>query len=46
MPAKEKIVAEVKILFSAVAGDWVRESSALIGPGNFGPTEMLVFGKI
>jgi len=28
MPAKQEIVAEVKVLFSAVAGDYVRESSA------------------
>src|ERR1700692_335598 len=32
MPAKEKIIAEIKILDSAVAGDWVRESSAQTSP--------------
>jgi hypothetical protein len=32
MPAKEEIVAKVEILFSAVAGDWVRESSAQTSP--------------
>ena len=32
MPAKQKIVAKVKILFSAVAGDYVRESSAQASP--------------
>jgi hypothetical protein len=28
MPAKQEIVAEVKVLFPTVAGDYVRESSA------------------
>jgi hypothetical protein len=32
MPAKDKIVTEVKILFSAAAGDCVRESSAQNAP--------------
>jgi hypothetical protein len=31
MPAKQEIVAEVKVLFS-VAGDYVRESSAQASP--------------
>jgi hypothetical protein len=31
-PAKKEIVAKVEILFSAVADDWVRESSAQTSP--------------
>src|ERR1700686_419896 len=49
MPAKQEIVAEVKVLFSAVAGDCVRESSAQTSPTlcallprrNFGHLEAL-----
>jgi len=32
MPAKQEIVAEVKVLFPTVAGDYVRESSAQASP--------------
>src|ERR1700730_3872708 len=47
MPAKQEIVAEVKVLFSAVAGDCVRKSGAQASPmlrtflprGNFGHLE-------
>src|ERR1700676_4783133 len=32
MPAKQEIIAEIEVLFSAVAGDDVRESSAQASP--------------